>query len=417
MDALDPLVARRAIESLRNGVPSGAAVRALGWESHSQIRRFDTLLADARSDSPGKRGALVVGEFGTGKSHLLGFLEQRALEANFVVSRVVISKETPLFQPERVLAAALRDGRVPGARGAVLHELAPRLDFRARTADGLARWGASAPGMLAASLHLYERSVELADDELLARVVDWWAGEKLAPTEVKAGLRRLGSQQAFDVKAIKAVDLLPKRIELVANVIKAVGFAGWLILLDEVELIGRYSRLQRAKSYAELARWFGDGTSALPSLACIATVTGDFGTKVLDGGEAGLDDRQRVPRFIRGRGKPGDTEFADGAEAGIAILDDHEAMFLSGPDRSSLDATKQRVAEVYGTAFGWTPPSGSATLMSTTTPMRTYIKTWIYAWDLDRLGITQRPSIQAETLTQSYEQDDALESVPEADEE
>ncbi len=416
MSGLDPLVARRAIESLRNGVPSGASVRALGWDNQSQIRRFDTLLADARSSASGNRGAMVVGEFGTGKSHLLGFLEQRAFEANFVVSRVVISKETPLFQPERVLAAALRDGRVPAARGAVLHELAPRLDFRASTSDGLARWAIAAPGMLAASLHLYERSVELADDELLARVVDWWSGEKLAPTEVKAGLRRLGSQQAFDVKAIKAADLLPRRVELVANIIKAVGFAGWLILLDEVELIGRYSRLQRAKSYAELARWFG-GSLTAPSLACIATVTGDFSAKVLDGGDAGLDDRQRVPQFLRGRGKVGDTELADRAEAGIAILDDPSAIFLSGPDRSSLDATKQRVAEVYSAAFGWAPPTEPATLISTTTPMRTYIKTWIYGWDLARLGITHRPSIQAETLTQSYEHDDALESVPEADEE
>ena len=159
--------------------------------------------------------------------------------------------------------------------------------------------------MLAASLHLYERSVELADDELLARVIDWWAGEKLAPTDVKAGLRKLRAQQAFDVKAVKAADLIPHRIALVANVIKAVGFSGWLILLDEVELIGRYSRLQRAKSYAELARWFGSGTGAAPSLACIATVTGDFTAKVLDGGSDGLDDRQRVPEFLRGRNKTG----------------------------------------------------------------------------------------------------------------
>ena len=30
---------------------------------------------------------------------------------------------------------------------------------------------------------------------------------------------------------------------------------GWLLLFDEVELIGRYTLLQRGRSYAELARW------------------------------------------------------------------------------------------------------------------------------------------------------------------
>jgi hypothetical protein len=414
---LDTLTARRAIESLRNGVPSGAAVRALGWQSASQLSRFDSLIEIARENAPGGRGAMVVGEFGTGKSHLLGYLEQRALQENFVVSRVVVSKETPLFQPERVLAAALREGRVPGARGAILHELAPRLEFRSRSADGLAQWSTAAPGMLAASLYLYERSVELADDELLARVVDWWAGEKLSPADVKAGLRKLRAQQAFDVKAIKAVDLTPHRIALVANLIKTVGFSGWLILLDEVELIGRYSRLQRTKSYAELAKWFGGFAPAAPSLACIATVTGDFATKVLDGGADGLDDRHRVPGYLRARNNAGDTELANLAEAGIEALDDPTSIFLQGPDASALSATKSRVAEVYAAAFGWVPPQDAPSLMSITTPMRTYIKTWIYAWDLDRLGITNRPSIESETLTQSYELDDALESTPDEDSE
>jgi hypothetical protein len=410
---LDRLTARRAVESLRNGVPNGAAVRALAWQSGSQLSQFDALLQLARENGPGTRGMMVVGEFGSGKSHLLGYLEQRALQENFVVSRVVVSKETPLFQPERVLAAALREGRVPGARGAILHELAPRVEFRSRRADELARWSAGAPGMLAASLHLYERSVELADDELLARVVDWWSGEKLAPAEVKAGLRKLRAQQAYDVKAIKTAELTPHRVALVANVIKAVGFAGWLILLDEVELIGRYTKLQRAKSYAELARWFGRGSLVAPSLACVATVTGDFTAKILDGGADGLDDRQRVPEFLRGRGGTGDLELAGLAESGIEALDDPSAVFLQGPDAGALQTTKSRVAEVYAAAFGWTPPQDPPSLMSTTTPMRTYIKTWIYAWDLARLGITERPSIESETLTQSYEPDDALEMTAE----
>lgn len=412
---IEKMVARRAIESLRNGVPSGAAVRALGWHHASQLSQFDSLLENAKADSSGTRGKMVVGEFGTGKSHLLGYLEQRALKDNFVVSRVVISKETPLFQPERVLAAALREGRIPGARGAILHELAPRLDFSSRKADGLARWSVGAPGMLAASLHLYERSVELADDELLSRIVDWWAGEKLAPTDVKKAIGKIQATQAFEVKAIKASELIPHRIELVANVIKAVGFSGWLILLDEVELIGRYSRLQRAKSYAELARWFGlSGTNA-PSLACIATVTGDFTTKVLDGGSDGMDDRQRIPEFLRSRNKTGDNELAEMAELGIDAIDNPSSIYLLGPDAALLSATKLRVAEVYGSAFDWTPPQESPSIMSTTTPMRTYIKTWIYAWDLARLGITQRASIEFEELIQSYELDDALQAALEDD--
>lgn len=406
---LDPLTARRAVESLRNGVPSGAAVRALGWDHSAQLEKFDSLLERSRTNAPNTRGMMVVGEFGSGKSHLLGYLEQRALQRNFVVSRIVVSKETPLFQAERVLAAALREGRVPKARGAMLHELMTRLNFDSPETEDLVRWSTSAPGMLAASLHLHKECIALQNDELLARVIDWWSGEKLTPTDVKAGLRKLSASQAFDVRAVKSIELIRFRIELVANVIKAAGFSGWLVLLDEVELIGRYSRLQRAKSYAELARWFGDGTSGAPSVACIATVTGDFSAKVLDGGTDGLDDRRSIPDFLRRRNKTGDEELAILAERGIDALDDPGSIYLEGPDISMLGVTKSRVADVYATAFDWSPPRESPSLMSTTTPMRTYIKTWIYAWDLARLGITQRPSIESETLTQSYDPDDALE--------
>ena len=46
-----------------------------------------------------------------------------------------------------------------------------------------------------------------------------------------------------------------QRLRFAAKLLAAAGYAGWVVLFDEVELIGRYSLQQRAKSYAELARW------------------------------------------------------------------------------------------------------------------------------------------------------------------
>ena len=55
----------------------------------------------------------MAGGFGTGKSHLLGYLAEVARQQGFVVSRIVVSKETPLSHPGHVLAAALRDAALP----------------------------------------------------------------------------------------------------------------------------------------------------------------------------------------------------------------------------------------------------------------------------------------------------------------
>src|ERR1039457_6414495 len=67
--------------------------------------RFAARLIQCRAGLSGGKaveGEIVAGGFGTGKSHLLGFLADQALRENFIVSPVAISKETPLFDPERL---------------------------------------------------------------------------------------------------------------------------------------------------------------------------------------------------------------------------------------------------------------------------------------------------------------------------
>jgi hypothetical protein len=66
-----------------------------------------------------------------------------------------------------------------------------------------------------------------------------------------------------------------QRIRFAARLIAAAGYRGWILLIDEVELIGRYTLLQRGRSYSELARWMGkiDGDQ-YPGLATVAAITG-----------------------------------------------------------------------------------------------------------------------------------------------
>ena len=100
---------RRALEALRNGVPNGDAVAALGCNQSAVESNFNTLLSrvsDGADMPETSLGMLVAGEFGSGKSHLLGYLEARALAQSFVCSRVVISKEKrPLFDLDKVYRA------------------------------------------------------------------------------------------------------------------------------------------------------------------------------------------------------------------------------------------------------------------------------------------------------------------------
>jgi len=77
------IAARRAIEALRNGVPNRFAVAELGsWQCQIE-ERFQELCKGASS---GPAGMLIKGDFGTGKSHLLLTLQERARKNNFATS-------------------------------------------------------------------------------------------------------------------------------------------------------------------------------------------------------------------------------------------------------------------------------------------------------------------------------------------
>src|SRR3954454_20015238 len=103
------IVLRRAIEALRAGVPNRDAVSALGSTQRVIEQQFVEHLELVEAlpgfcASPG--GMLLGGGFGSGKSHVLEHLQHLALARGYVVSKVVISKETPLHDPGKVFRSA-----------------------------------------------------------------------------------------------------------------------------------------------------------------------------------------------------------------------------------------------------------------------------------------------------------------------
>src|SRR3954471_14166169 len=98
MDADGQLKYRRAVDALRSGVPNRDAVGALDSSQAEIERRFVEQLDTLRAGGA-PRGLVAVGDFGSGKSHLLEYLRHLGLDGSFVVSKVVVSKETPLHDP------------------------------------------------------------------------------------------------------------------------------------------------------------------------------------------------------------------------------------------------------------------------------------------------------------------------------
>ncbi len=195
-----------------------------------------------------------------------------------------------------------------------------------------------------------------------------------------------------------------------ARLLAAAGSAGWVVLFDEVELVGRYSLLQRAKSYAELARWMrGDHGGRGAPIAAVFAMTDDFEAAVI----TERNDRELVPAKLRAKDTPDATALATAAELGMRIID-RETHLLTPPDEVELKQAYDRLRELHGQAFGWQPPDVTGLERLGATRMRQYVRAWINEWDLARVYPGYRPETEMVDVPSDYREDPDLErSEPE----
>lgn len=401
---------RRALEALRNGVPNRDAVRVLGCGQPEVERRFSDQLAAVESAVQEERqtpGLLIAGGYGTGKSHLLEYFEHLALSKNFVCSRIVISKETPLYDPAKVYAAAIEAAVVLGLTGQAIKEIALGLKPDSQRYAEFSKWvnrddsGVSA--LFPATLLLHERLQN--DLEKVEEITSFWSGEKLPIQRVRDGLKQIGQTSAYVLKAVPVRELALQRFSFAARLVLGAGYKGWILLIDEVELIGRYSLLQRGKSYAELARWMGkiEGQQ-YPGLTAVAAITDDFASEVL----SDKGDRDLVGPKLQSKGTDEFMALAARAEAGMRIIE-CEAITLSPPEPSTLRRTYDQLREIYHDAYGWSPPDFISPDWAITKAMRSYVRRWINEWDLKRLFPDEEQEIEERVLKPDYTEDKDLE--------
>ena len=410
IDGKDALTCRRALEGLRNGVPNEKAVEILGCNQSQAENQFEELLskvADSDDPPPSSLGMLVSGDFGTGKSHLLSYLEHKALLQDFVCSKVTISKETPLYNMDKVFKSAIDYGRMPDRTGQLMEELGLKLEGSPNAYARFFRWANSEQNGLhtifPATLMVHERANDL---ELVSKIRAFWSGEKIRVPEVKDGLRQIDQLSNYSFRAPRAKELPPQHLRFATELVKGAGYRGWVVLLDELELVGMYSVLQRAKSYAELARWWGkvEGEK-YPGLVVVGTVTSDFATAIL--GDSGKQDRRHAAQRLRSRG---DDSAAARAETGMRTLA-REAIQLEPPTDEDVNATVETLRQIHATAYGWDAPQLKAKVggVGYQGRMRYKVRAAINEWDLLRLYPNARPETEGTEFTPKYEEAPELE--------
>jgi P-loop Domain of unknown function (DUF2791) len=99
---------RRMIEAFRYGIVPEDCVRDYTFGREKEIERVAQWLND-----PEESGLLVVGQYGSGKTHFLNYIRSLALEHRFAVSTAQVSPlDSPFSRPKRLYSQLVQSLRV-----------------------------------------------------------------------------------------------------------------------------------------------------------------------------------------------------------------------------------------------------------------------------------------------------------------
>lgn len=400
--------ARRVIEGLRAGVPNQHVVTALGCLQPEVEGRFHRMLeATQQNITTGTcpRGMVLEGEYGSGKSHVLEYLQHLALDANFICSRIVISKETPLYHPVRLFYSAIESAVAPDKQGELFAEIAGSCDVWTPRYKELAAWVNNPDNHVdtrfAATLLLYERMN--SDLELGHRMARFWAGDPIGVGDLKKALQEAGFGGQYTFGRVSATELAVQRFQFAARLMQAAGYAGWILLIDEAELIGRYSVSQRAKSYAEVARLMNmENGQMLPGLGTVIALTNDFREEILEK----KGDRVKMLEKLRAKQTDADRVLAEKAEQGMGLLQS-QRIPLGQPALETIQEVHQIVRGLHLKGHGWKmweqASDGPANIVPGTS-MREHVKSWVTEWDFMRLYPGEECDIEVSSWKPSYDE-------------
>jgi hypothetical protein len=177
-------------------------------------------------------------------------------------------------------------------------------------------------------------------------------------------------------------------------------------------VVAKYSLLQRAKSYSNIAQLFGTAENAPRFVGVVGTITTDYVSEVLRG--VSKNDMRQIPQKY-GQGK--NQKYLSNAVIGMNHIDS-KRILMQTPKLQEVAEAYHSVAELYSQAYNdWeTPDVFGQHEYSSTGRMRQYIRSWINAWDLRRIYSheTKSTDIIIEDVLTTYEEDlDIQSDIPE----
>ena len=242
--------ARHIIEALRSGVPSREVGDYFSEARPGMRAKIASRLQAAREEN--KSGGMIFkGKYGEGKTHMLHTAFTMAAENNMVVSMVALGKETPMEKPWELYRKLIANTWLPGARQPGFREKVEELTAGSSLTSELLAYTAAQLDTNKLYFLLAAMTRTQDEDERAAFMADLegdYAGQPL----IKRSYRRISGSPARFSENFSKTKHWRDYYCFMSHFFHQLGYDGWVILLDEAELIGRMGKKTRMKSYLRI---------------------------------------------------------------------------------------------------------------------------------------------------------------------
>ncbi|MDO4339447.1 MAG: DUF2791 family P-loop domain-containing protein [Eubacteriales bacterium] len=383
--------ARHIIEALRSGVPSRAVGQYFS-EARPRIMKEISNRLDMVCEQGKSSGMIISGKYGEGKTHLLNTVFNLAHSNNMVVSYLSLSKETPMDKLYLVYQKIIQNTYLPMRRQpGFMHEL-EKISANSPIANEMLLYAAK--HLETDKLYYLFRSylnTEDSDEKFLLQAD--LEGDFIANAPLKKIYRRIFNQTVkYNVNFTKTRHC-GDYLSFMSHLFTQMGYHGWVILIDETELMGRLGKKARLNAYRNMARFLlpekcPEATLSIFALSASYTEDVIEGKHEYENLEAVYPDEPEPARTV--------LNLLAGAPQLLPLT------------RDEINEVLYKIQDFHGRAYGWNPDLSIDTLAESTlsggyllrTKIRAAIEFLDQLYQYEKVGKTTISELGKEVFTE-----------------
>jgi len=355
-EQIEQTSARDVINALRQGVVPGNHLDLLAVGQENAREHLIKLLKEIHDSKSAFK--FIRGQYGAGKTFLCSWLQQYALDNEYVVSLVNIGPDQPLSDLPIFFSGIIKGLRTPEKRDAsalsdVIESWLLSIHRKTAQIEGLKAFDQSSRESLLPlvedrieselsaisdidpcfppALRAFYHSRVTGDKITASNAVAWLSGSRSVPVKKlnEMGMRGyLESHQVFP------------RLRALLEIIGRSRFKGILVMVDEVEAIRRFPHARQREQALETLRLLIDetGKNGFPRCLLIFTGTDTF----FEDDRAGLKSYEALANRVAAPGGPARM---------VSIK--QPVICLEGLNQEKLLSVVSKVRDIHGTAYGW----------------------------------------------------------------